>query len=301
MLAAISYKPIPIFELGPLNLSLHGLFAGIGIVAGGSWMLRQARLRGFSTEKVASIFTWGVVAAIIGMRLFTIPAHLGDPGYGFSDMVSISGDYSILGGYAGGIIGGVIRMRMVGLSAKLALDLVAAGMALGAVIGRIGDLAIVEHLGSRTSTFLGYAVKPGYDLAPQHDALECTVAQAVDGICGTYHHTALYDLLGALVLFAVLAYLGRSWTKRRYGQVFMVWMTWYGLQRFFVDFGRLEAAKDGTVADSVMGPFTGSQWGALGMAALGAVLFWWFGRTSDVVTVENDTALGAELPESAEA
>ena len=40
------------------------------------------------------------------------------------------------------------------------------GLILGTVVGRIGDLAIVEHLGRETSFFLGYEIKPGYDVAP---------------------------------------------------------------------------------------------------------------------------------------
>ena len=43
MFAAISYDPIPIFELGPLNLSLHGLFAGVGFAVGAVLMVREAR------------------------------------------------------------------------------------------------------------------------------------------------------------------------------------------------------------------------------------------------------------------
>ncbi len=299
MLAALSYKPIPIFELGPVNLSLHGLFAGVGFVIGSSLIVRYARRRGIDPEQVISVMTWALVAAIIGTRAFTIPAHIGDPGYGFSDMIAIAGDYSILGGYAGGIIGGVIRIRMLKLPVLALLDIGGIGMALGGVVGRIGDLAIVEHLGSPTSFFLGFTIKPGYDVAPQHDALECTVATAVDGICGTYHHTALYDLLGLAVLFGVLWWLYRNW-RYHYGQLFAVFVAWYGFQRFLVDFGRLEAAKDGTVADSVMGPFTGSQWGALGAGLLGVALFLWYRRRSSMVPPPEEPLVGAPPPPAAD-
>lgn len=296
MLAALSYDPIPIFELGPINLSLHGLFAGIGFAVGAWIMVRAGARRGFSRESIISVMTWALVGAILGTRLGTVPAHIGDPGYGLDDIVSLTGDYSILGGYAGGIIAGVWRMRMLRLPVLLSLDLVAPGMAMGAVIGRIGDLAIVEHLGSETSFFLAFTVEAGYDLAPQHDALECAV-----GVCGTYHHTALYDMLGALVLFGVLMWLRKNWSTARYGQMFMLWGAWYGFQRFLIDFTRLQAAKDGTVADSVMGPLTGSQWGALAFAVLGLIAFWYTGRSSPVVSVEQDVAYGAELPSPAPA
>lgn len=295
ILGALSYRPIPIVELGPLNLSLHGVFAGLGFAAGAWLMVREAGRRGFDTEKVLSALSWALVGAIIGARIFTVPAHIGSAGYGLSDIVDISGDYSILGGFAGGIIVGLWRARMLGLRMLPALDMAAPGLAIGTVVGRIGDLAIVEHLGSETSFFLGYTIKAGYDVAPQHDILECAV-----GVCGTYHHTALYDLLAAAVLLGVIYVLRAGWMQRKYGQLFSVWAIWYGLQRFVIDFARLDAAegKSGAVADQVMGPFTGSQWGALGIAVLGLALFRWFGR-GKTVSAEHDLEFGAEPLEPA--
>ncbi len=299
---AIAYKPIPIFELGPLTLSLHGLFAGVGFAVGAWLMIREARSRGFDTERIVSVLSWALVGSILGARLFTVPAHIGDTGYGFDDIVSVTGDYSILGGYAGGILVGWLRMRMTKADVAAHMDMAAAGLAIGAVVGRIGDVAIVEHLGGPTSFFLGFELRPGYDVAPQHDVLERLCE--VDAVCGPYHHTGLYDMLGAAVLLGVIFWLQRTWTTRRYGQMFSFWMIWYGLQRFFVDFARLGAARDGLelpdgstvemISDSVMGPFTGSQWGGLGSAALGVLLLWWTGRNK-VVSEEQDVALGAVL------
>jgi phosphatidylglycerol:prolipoprotein diacylglycerol transferase len=300
VIAAISYDPIPIFELGPLNLSLHGLFAGLGFAGGAFLMVREAGRRGFDKEKVVSVLTWGLVGSILGARLFTVPAHINDVGYGIDNIFGLTGDFSILGGYAGGIIAAWVRMRMLKMPVAAHMDMTAAGLAIGAVIGRLGDLAIVEHLGGPTSFFLGYELKPGYDVAPQHDVLErlCDVNQ----ICGPYHHTGLYDLLGAAVLLGVIVMLRRSWASRRYGQMFSVWMIWYGIQRFLIDFTRLGAARDGvespdgstveTIADAVMGPFTGSQWGALGAAAIGVLLYRRTRRDS-IVSLENDEERGA--------
>jgi phosphatidylglycerol:prolipoprotein diacylglycerol transferase len=301
VIASISYPPSPALELGPLTLSLHGLFAGLGFVAGAMLMLREARRRGFDTERIVSVLTWALVGSILGARFFTVPAHMFDPGYGLSDALSISGDYSIIGGYAGGIIVGFWRMRMVGADVAAHMDMAATGLALGAVVGRIGDLAIVEHLGSPTSFFLGYELQRGYDVSPQHNVLE--VLCDVRGMCGPYHHSALYDLLGALVLLGALFLLQRTWRGRRYGQLFALWALWYGLQRFLVDFTRLGVARDGivledgtvveSIADSVMGPITGSQWGALLVAvvALGLLVA---RRNAPVVSEAEDVARGAQ-------
>jgi len=304
-MASISYPPIPIFELGPLNLSLHGLFAGLGFVVGSILMIRNVRRRGFDVEGTTSVLTWALVASILGARLFTVPAHIGDPGYGFDDVVGIAGDFSILGGYAGGIIGGLIRFRMLKMPPLPYLDAAAAGLAIGAVVGRIGDVAIVEHLGSPTNFFLGYLLEPGYEPSPQHSVLQDLCDSGT--FCGPYHHTGLYDMIGAAILLGVIYWLARSWSGRRYGQLFAFWIVWYGMQRFLIDFARLDAARDGLVlddgtvidrviADGVMGPFTGSQWGALLGALLGGALLVYFGRRQRVVNEANDGWHGASPP-----
>lgn len=113
-------------------------------------------------------------------------------------------------------------------------------------------------------------MKGGYDLAPGHDALECLPAGA---ICGTYHPTALYDLIGAALLLGLLWWmLSRPW---RPGTLFAVWVGWYGLQRFLIDFTRI-----GNDMDRMGGPFTWSQWVGLaaGIAALGWLIW---GRRGD--------------------
>lgn len=149
MLGSITYEPIPIFDVGPLRLSLHGLFAGLGFAAGAYLMIREAGKRGFDQVKITSVLTWALVGAILGARLFTVPAHLGDPGYGLDDVFNPSGFYSIMGGFAGGILVGVLRMRILGMAPLVHLDLASYGLALGTVVGRIGDLLIVEHSGGR--------------------------------------------------------------------------------------------------------------------------------------------------------
>ena len=259
MLGVISYPPIPIFEVGPLRLSLHGLFAALGFL-GGAWLAtRYVRSRGYDVERFSSVLTWALIGALLGARFLTIPAHIGDPGFGFTDAINPVGSFSILGGYAGGIAGAWLRMRRFRMPFLPYGDMASFGMALGTVIGRVGDLAIVEHLGGPSTFFLAFGVKPGHDLAPQHDALECFSALA-NGLCGSYHHTALYDMLGAVVLLGFLGWLYRSNLQLRYGQLFFTWVAWYGFQRFLIDFTRLSLDVNG---DATLGPLTWSQWSGL--------------------------------------
>lgn len=288
MLAELSYPPIPIFEVGPLRLSLHGVMAGVGFIAGAWLMIREARRRGFDVDKLTSVLTWGLVGSLLGARFFTVPAHLDEGLWNALDPFST---FSIMGGFAGGILGGWWRMRMLDLNVLAHMDMASFGLALGTVVGRIGDLIIVEHLGAKTSFFLGYTLKPGYDVAPQHDILERICETTGD--CGPYHHAGLYDLLGAAVLLGVLFLIARNWPKIRYGVMFLTWMGWYGLQRFLIDFTR---NTDLPNADATLGPLTWNQWSGL-TVGIGAILtiVWITTRAkTPIVSTEQDIAYGAE-------
>lgn len=271
LLAAISYPPIPIFEVGPLRLSLHGLFAAVGFVAGAWLATRHLQRVGLDTAKYQSVLSWAIVGALLGARYLTTPAAILE-GASLNQLLNpLSGNFSIMGGFVGGIVAGLIRMRQVDLPALPTLDMSSFGLALGTVVGRIGDLAIVEHLGSATELPWGYGIKPGYDVAPQHNALECSSAPiGSGGFCGVYHHVALYDLAGAAILLAVLYQVSKRFKLER-GQMFSVWVVWYGFQRFLLDFLRFGSG------DATVGPFTWNQVSGLAGGLLGAGLFIWFG------------------------
>lgn len=295
MLAVFSYPPIPIWEVGPLNLSLHGVFAAVGFVAGAILATREMRKRGFDTEKYQSVLTWGLIGSLLGARYFTAPAALIDGVSTLTALNPISGNFSIMGGFAGGIIAGGIRMRMVGLPVLATLDISTFGLALGTIVGRIGDLAIVEHLGRATDVAWGYGIRPGYDVAPQHDALECVPASAgADGLCGIYHHVAMYDMIGAAVLLGVLYFAYRK-LPLHYGQMIFIWTAWYGVQRFFLDGLRFG------MGDAVIGDFTWNQLSGLAAGLAGLALVWMTGRRQPRVTIDADRDLGAVPPSLAPA
>jgi phosphatidylglycerol:prolipoprotein diacylglycerol transferase len=285
-MASIAYPPIPIWEFGPFRFSLHGVFAAVGFFVGFWLVARLIERRGFDPAGWHSLSVWILLGALLGARLLTAPAALVD-GAGWGALNPVMGNYSIMGGFVGGIVVGIWRMHRMDLPLLAFFDLASFGLAAGTVVGRIGDLAIVEHLGRATTAAWGYEVRPGYDLAPQHDGLECTALEAgSDGICGVYHHVAAYDMVGAAVLLVLLWLFYRK-APLRYGQLFSMWVVWYGIQRFVLDSLRFG------MGDATLGSVTWNQASAAAGAVLGVALFWWFGKRQPRVCVEEDRVLGA--------
>ena len=289
MLAFISYPPIPLWDIGPFTFSLHGLFAALGFIAGAWIATRELRKRGFDTLKYQQALTWGLIGALLGARYLTTPAAILEGTPILDALHPLNGSFSILGGFLGGIVGGAWRMRQVGLFILPTLDMSSFGLAVGTIVGRIGDLAIVEHLGTPTEVWWGYGIKPGYDVAPLHNSLECDeTTVGLDGLCGVYHHVGLYDLFGAIILLGALYFIYRRFSLH-YGQLFFIWVAWYGFQRFVLDF-----LRRGT-GDAEIGAFTWNQISGLAAGIAGLILVWYMGRRYPVVAPGEDKLWGADL------
>jgi hypothetical protein len=74
ILAAISSPPVPMFHIGPLRLSIHGVFVALGFLAGAGLAIRRLELRRGDVLGCQSVLMWGLVGAMLGARFLTVPA-----------------------------------------------------------------------------------------------------------------------------------------------------------------------------------------------------------------------------------
>lgn len=240
MLGAISYDPLVRIEVGPLDLSPHGIGIAVGFLAGAALMLRDAEKKGISEDAVYSILLRALVGSIVGARTAYVINHLSD----FETPIEIfqvwKGGISLLGGIIGGIVAPCFGARRNGVSFWKGTDAAAPGLALGIVVGRVGDLIVADHLGKRTNLFLGYLC-PG---ASVETASPCPPGVLV-------HQTALYDLLLTAVLLGLLLWLRRR--EHFDGFLILTFGAVYGAQRLVEDFFREDVRRLG---------LTGSQWTA---------------------------------------
>lgn len=269
MLAALSWpilERIPIW--GHFAVSPHGISIALGVLFGAQVMSRRARRRGVArrsgpdpTRVVEALMTRAVIGGIIGARFFYIvtrPDQFSDPLEWF---MVWHGGLSLLGGITGAVLAGLPYVFRQRLSARLVLDSVAPGLALGIFIGRIGDLIIGEHLGGRTDFFLGWRCTGALrDPAAPYPWPGPTAQGCYEA---TVHQTALYDFLLGGALFAALLLLER---RPRFDGFFMAaFVVLYGSGRFVTDFAR-------SADKNLVGTLTGSQVTAL--LAIAAVLLW---------------------------
>ena len=268
MIASIGWPVTP----RVLGFSPHGVFIAIGFAIG-AWLFgKLAPRRGISVDAVNSIVFWALIGAIVGARVAYVIAHASEFSSPIQWLEVWKGGISLLGGIAGATIANAFNIRRYGLRFFQVADALAAPLALGIAVGRIGDLIIGDHLGKPTSWLLAWTWKGG-QLAPpwicnatscqaqlQGNHIEIIRRRSAELHAGFQtiatgvgvHQTALYDMLIAWTLFAFLWWFIRE--PRREGVATLVFAVWYGCARLLEDFLRI---------DKRFGPLTGSQWTAL--------------------------------------
>jgi phosphatidylglycerol:prolipoprotein diacylglycerol transferase len=233
VLSVIKWHAYPTVDLGPINLSPHGVGIAVGYAAGGSLMARRAERWGIARDHVWSMLMRAVVGVIIGARLFYVVGHYNLYSYhnhlpNLIEMAKVwQGGVVFYGGVFGGILFAYPYMRKHQLPFWSVMDASAPGFPLGLIFGRIGDLIVGDHLGgASTLPFAFRFTSP--NVAHPNPAPACFISGC--------HQTALYDLWNVLVLLPVVLWVDRK--PRPPGFLIMFTATWYGSVRFFVDFAR---------------------------------------------------------------
>ncbi|MGH9224763.1 MAG: prolipoprotein diacylglyceryl transferase [Acidimicrobiales bacterium] len=251
MLGAISYDPIVRVHLGPLSISPHGIGIAVGFLIGARFMLPRSRAKGIPDDLVYPLFTRAAIGAIIGARVAYVLNHFSEYESVLDVLQVWKGGISLIGGFFGAILLAMPKLRKSRLSLWKVMDAAAPGMALGVVVGRIGDLVVGDHLGKTTDFFLGYKCPPlGVETASP-----CAPTELASRTVGAVvHQTALYDMFFAAILLAVILAFEKYKPGRFNGFLIMVFGAGYGISRIIEDFLREDLRRFG---------LTGSQWVAV--------------------------------------
>ncbi|MDP9453706.1 MAG: prolipoprotein diacylglyceryl transferase [Actinomycetota bacterium] len=251
LVAGIAYDPLLRIPLGPLEVSPHGIGIAVGVLVGARLAVRAAAQRGIDAERFYDVLTWALFGALLGARLAYVVNHLGDY---LDDPLAVvrvwEGGFSLLGGLAGSVVAGYPKLRAYRIPFWRYLDPVVPGIALGIAVGRIGDLVIADHLGKPTEFVLGY-------VCPEVETGSRCLAPVGEAV----HQTALYDLVGAALVFVLLSRLARR--PRPEAFLAAVFGLTYGIVRIVEGFFRVDVTH-GT-------GLNGSQWTALAVVVASAV------------------------------
>jgi phosphatidylglycerol:prolipoprotein diacylglycerol transferase len=233
-----------ITELGPFELTWHGVFTAVGIAGGvylGAWI---ARKEGFTEDDAYSIALVGVPVGIIGARAMWVIENE-ERLDSWVDIFRINeGGITVWGAVIGGVIGalayGVIRR----LPLRRGLDAAGFGLLLGMAIGRIGDLINGEHYAKLTDLWWGvkYTHADSPSAIPGGWPGELPANYVTEhGPYPIQHPATTYEMIGDFLIIGIMALVFMKLWRHRPGVTFFTGLVLYSAMRFGVSYLRLDS------------------------------------------------------------
>lgn len=215
-------NPIAI-ELGSIQIHWYGLIIGFGVLLGLIIALRESERRGLDKEIFTDMILFAVPIAIICARIYYVIFQWDYYSQNPGDIIKIwNGGIAIHGALIGSVLTAIIFARIKKISFWKLADIAAPSLLLGQAIGRWGNFMNQEaHGGEVTRAFLENLHLPEFIINQMY-------------INGTYYHpTFLYESVWNIVGVIILLLLRKVNLRR--GELFLTYVLWYSIGRFFVE------------------------------------------------------------------
>lgn len=228
------------FTVFGIAIHWYAIIIVLGVFAGIGYALYRTRFeKGVTATDIADFAIWTILAAVIGARLYYVLTSL-DEFDSLWDAISIwNGGIAIYGGIIGGAVAILIVSRVKHYEKQQVLrvfDMVGPAAMLGQIIGRWGNFINGEAHG--TQIFDDFFLRMGL----MGDA---DVAWNVKDQITYYHPTFLYESLWNLVGFLIINALYKK--KKFDGQIFLMYLAWYGFGRMLIEGLRTDSLMLGPV------------------------------------------------------
>jgi len=221
---------------GNLSLSWHGLLSFVGVAAA-IWMVSRAAKRdGLDQDLVYNTAIFGIIGGIIGARLVHVfdnwDIYGSDPGRIFAIW---SGGIGLWGGILGGWIAGAAYAWIAKAPVGKFMDIAAPAMFVAQTIGRVGDIINGEHWSRALDLAWGwYFTHPD---SPARIGAERFFGDPERPV----HPTVVYEMIWNMIgLFLITKLRGKL---KPDGSIWMVYVTWYSIGRFSIQYLRLDDVK----------------------------------------------------------
>jgi phosphatidylglycerol:prolipoprotein diacylglycerol transferase len=214
------------FSIGDRGVYWYGIIIAVGLLLCVLYASKTSPRFNVDAGKLINCTLVGIITGIIGARTYYCFFQWD---YYSKNPIEVfyinNGGLAIYGGIIGSMIGGLIVAKIQKMKIMAVLDVAMNSFLLGQGIGRWGNFTNQEAFGSETTL-------------PWRMMSEGTGGVAV-------HPCFLYESIWCLLGFLVL-YLYSKFRQRYSGQIFFMYLVWYGFERMIVE---------GLRTDSLMLPF----------------------------------------------
>ena len=218
MLGDLHMNPPASFPLFGREIYWYGVILALAFLAVLVWVLTHAKNFGIAKDDVYDEAIGCIILGVLGCRIYYVAFQWDYYSRHLNEIIRVwDGGIAMYGGIIAAVIFLLFFTRKRKISFGALLDADASGMLLGHSIGRWGNFINREAFGVQTDAFCRMGLtRPGQETV-------------------YVHPTFLYESLWTLTGFLLLNWYIRKKPRKYDGQVFLMYICWYGLGRAMIE------------------------------------------------------------------
>ncbi len=239
------------FTIFGIDVQWYGLIITLGLLLAMIYAFTQMKQYGIDPDRAIDAIIGGIVGGVVGARLYYVLLEWDHYAGDWKSIFNLrQGGLAIYGGLIGSVLVGCLVAKLRKVPILPLLDICAIGFLLGQGIGRWGNFFNQEAFGKNTDSLFGmsggriqnwisdqngylntnFYLHFGEELSPDRPVHPCF----------------LYESIWCLVGFVLLALFAKK-IRKFDGQIFLTYIAWYGLGRFFIEGLRVDSLVIGNV------------------------------------------------------
>ena len=225
-------------SIGNLSIYWYALIIVTGIISAYFFAARIAKKEDISADTLSDVVLWAIPSAIVFARVYYVIFNFADYKNNFGAVFNIrGGGIAIYGAIIGACLSTYIYSRVKKISIWKVLDVGAFGLIIGQAVGRWGNFVNQEAYGGNTNNIFAMTGGKIKDDLIRMQNMGLNVDPNM-GVHPTFLYESLWNFFGLAVLIFVYKKLGKN---KKDGQIFLSYLIWYGLGRYFIEGLRLDS------------------------------------------------------------
>lgn len=213
------------FKLGNLSVKWYGIIMAVAIILAVSMAIFEGRKRQIESDDFMDLLLWAVPLGYVGARIYYVIFEWHYYSQHLDEIIAIwNGGIAIYGGLLAGLAVLLVFCYKRMLPPFLMLDIITPGVMAAQILGRWGNFINQEaHGGPTTLAFLQSLHLPDFIINQMK-------------IGGVYYQpTFLYESFFNLIGLLIILLLRHRKYLFKQGEIFMLYLAWYSVVRFFVE------------------------------------------------------------------
>ncbi len=222
------------FTIFNIDVYWYGIIIVTGVIAGLLLASYRAKKNGENPEIYSDYLLYGLISAILGARIYYVAFAWDDYKDNWIDIFAMrEGGLAIYGGVIGAVIALIIFTRVKKLSFLQMADTAIPGLALGQMIGRIGNFINMEAFGGYTDSLFAMALKAEKAKIPASMREFIAPLEGYEGLYLQVQPTFAYESIWNLGVVLFLVFYTKH--QKFQGEIFALYFFLYGLGRSWIE------------------------------------------------------------------